>query len=88
MIIVPNLLWLTFRYWAIRATDVYGMGSSPRREMVIIYSILTLTSHITNIDKLLSFIYILQYIASPMHHQRHHIFVNIIPMCLTAVCSM
>jgi hypothetical protein len=30
MIIVPNLRWRTFRYWATRATDVKGMGSSPR----------------------------------------------------------
>jgi hypothetical protein len=29
MIIVPNLRWRTFRFWAVRATDVRDMGSSP-----------------------------------------------------------
>jgi hypothetical protein len=29
MIIVPNLRWRTFRYWAVRASDVQGIGSSP-----------------------------------------------------------
>ena len=27
MIIVPNLRWRTFRYWAVRASDVQGIGS-------------------------------------------------------------
>ena len=29
MIIVPNLRWRTFRYWAVRATVACGIGSSP-----------------------------------------------------------
>ncbi len=29
MIIVPNLRWRTFRYWAIRVTGMWDMGSSP-----------------------------------------------------------
>jgi hypothetical protein len=29
MIIVPNLRWQTFRYWAVRATAASGTGSSP-----------------------------------------------------------
>ncbi len=29
MLIVPHLRWRTFRYWAIRASDVRGIGSSP-----------------------------------------------------------
>ncbi len=29
MIIVPHLRWRTFRYWAVRASDVQGIGSSP-----------------------------------------------------------
>jgi hypothetical protein len=29
MIIVPNLLWRTFRYWAVRVSDVWGLVSSP-----------------------------------------------------------
>ena len=58
---VSNLRWRTFRYWAIRATDMHGMGSSPRREKVNICTDFYLskeTSHITNINKLLPFIYI------------------------------
>ncbi len=27
--IVPNLRWRIFRYWAVRATDVWNMGSNP-----------------------------------------------------------
>jgi hypothetical protein len=27
MIIVPNLRWRTFRYWAVRASDVHGIES-------------------------------------------------------------
>ncbi len=41
---LPNLRWQTFRYWAIRATDVYGLGSSPRGKWSII--VLALTSQI------------------------------------------
>ncbi len=29
MIIVPNLRWRTFRYWAVRATVACGVGWSP-----------------------------------------------------------
>jgi hypothetical protein len=30
MIIVSNLHWWTFRYWAVRATDAWGTGSCPK----------------------------------------------------------
>jgi hypothetical protein len=53
--------WWTFRFWAIKATDMHGMGSSPTREKVNICTDLNLskeTSHITNVNKLLPFIYI------------------------------
>jgi hypothetical protein len=29
MIIMPNLRWQTFTYWAVKDTDVQGIGSSP-----------------------------------------------------------
>ncbi len=36
MIIVPNLRWRTFRYWAVRAADVRDIGSSPEGEHWVI----------------------------------------------------
>jgi hypothetical protein len=36
MIIVPHLRWRTFRYWAIRASDVRGIGSSPGALQIIL----------------------------------------------------
>jgi hypothetical protein len=61
MIIVPNVCWQTFRYWAIRATDMHGMGSSPGRETFIVctdFNLSNKTYNITNNSKLLPFIYI------------------------------
>jgi hypothetical protein len=53
MIIMPNLRWQTFRYWAIRTTYVqYGMGSNPGRELVKVCTDFNLS------NKLLPFIYI------------------------------
>jgi hypothetical protein len=31
-IILPNLRRQTFRFWAVRASDVQGIGSSPVRD--------------------------------------------------------
>jgi hypothetical protein len=88
MIIVPNLLWLTFRYWATRATDVYSMGSSPRRKMVNTCTDFNLsykTSHIKNINKLLLFIYITS-LTPP--ESSMYAYTIVIPLSLAAVCSM
>ena len=61
MIIVPNLRWRTFRYWAVRATDVWGIGLSPRGEMINICTDLNLSKTnpptSENINKLLIFIH-------------------------------
>jgi hypothetical protein len=83
MIIVPNLRWRTFRYWALRATNLHGIVMSPRRERV-----LTLTSQIKPPTSQTLTSCSPSSISHHLHHLSHQILVNVIPMCRTAVCSM
>jgi len=74
MIIVSNFRGRTFRYWAIRATDVQGIGSSPRGEMANICPDFNLSNRNLpryNTNKLIHFNY--------LHNQAFSTHFNVIP---------
>ncbi len=73
MIIVPNLSWRTFRYWAVRTSDVRDIGSSPEGEHWVI-PLLTLTwkSRVTTLQTNCKPATIQLPAASSPHHPCNH----------------
>ncbi len=85
MIIVPNLRWRIFRYWAVRASDVRDIGSSPEGEHWVI-PLLTLTwkSQVTTLQTNCKPATIQLSDASSPHHQCNH---NVMYLLMSASCT-